>query len=270
MADRSHLNILRKGITHWNKFVHKWEYNHSESFKADLRGANLFGMDLQEAQLKEADLRDADLSGVLLINASLHWARLSRVNFSRADAHAADFSFAKLMGAGFHDADLSFSNFMYANCRKANFSRADLSVARIIGANFTDVILKDCRVFGVSAWGVNLAGATQANLLIGSSDDNVGQISVDNLAVAQFIHLILTNTEIRHVIDKVPLGAADSSVCRSGGFTQVARREGNPSSGDESDRTKERRVPRWRKSVSRISWRQRGGSSIGQSVNEWP
>jgi hypothetical protein len=62
-------------------------------------------------------------------------------------------------------------------------------------------MLKDCRIYGVSAWDVQLAGAVQLNLIITPEDQST--ITVDNLKIAQFIYLLLNNEEIREVIDTI-------------------------------------------------------------------
>ncbi len=59
--------------------------------------------------------------------------------------------------------------------------------------------MKDCSIYGISAWDVQLDGAEQFNLRITPNDQPI--ISVDNLKVAQFIYLLLNNAEIREVID---------------------------------------------------------------------
>src|SRR5260221_13902030 len=76
-----------------------------------------------------------------------------------------------------------------------------LSTARLIGTNFADATLTNCIIFGISAWRVELKGATQNNLVI--TLDNEPTITVDNLKIAQFIYLLLNNQEIRDVIDTI-------------------------------------------------------------------
>ena len=64
-----------------------------------------------------------------------------------------------------------------------------------------DADLTACHVYGVSAWGVNLEGAKQTDLVITPTDEPA--ITVDNLEVAQFIYLLLNNKKIRDVIDTI-------------------------------------------------------------------
>ena len=66
---------------------------------------------------------------------------------------------------------------------------ADLSGADLSGA----------LVYGVSAWDVNLSEATQERLVITKATEPT--VTVDDLQVAQFLHLIISNQNIRAVID---------------------------------------------------------------------
>lgn len=68
-------------------------------------------------------------------------------------------------------------------------------------SNFAKANLTNCRVFGSSAWKIDLKEAIQANLII--TDRNEPIITVDNLEVAQFIYLLLHNEKLRDVIDTV-------------------------------------------------------------------
>lgn len=68
--------------------------------------------------------------------------------------------------------------------------------ANLEGANLTG-----CAVYDVSALGIQLERATQLDLVITSP--NEAAITVDNLEVAQFVHLLPSNRRIRELIDSV-------------------------------------------------------------------
>ncbi len=118
-----------------------------------------------------------DLSGALLSEALLSEALLSEANLSGTNLSEANLSFV----------DLSGTNLSGANLREAIF----------IGTNLTNAILTNCSIFGISAWNVQLEGATQLSLTITPEDEPA--ITIDNLKVAQFIYLLLNNREIRDV-----------------------------------------------------------------------
>src|SRR5215217_6306460 len=190
-------------------------------FKADLSGAILSKANLSEAGLSEADFSEADLSGAILSKANLseadlsgldlHGLDLSGKNLSGKNLSGADLSEADLSEANLSEADLSGANLSRAGLSWANLSRADLSEVDLSGAdlrcstlvqtNLERTTLEGCRIYGISAWSLNLEGTKQQNLNV--SDYGEPAISVDNLEVAQFIYLLLNNERIRQVIDTI-------------------------------------------------------------------
>ncbi len=185
-------------------------------FKADLSGANLVRADLREVNLRGAHLSGAILIEPYLIVADLSGANLSRanlveVNFRWAHLSGADLSGAHLSEADLRKADLSGANLSGADLSGANLSGADLSRAHLGGASLQRAILietnlekadlTNCSIYGVSAWGLELEGTIQSNLIITPPDEPT--ITVDNLEVAQFIYLLLNNERIRDVIDTI-------------------------------------------------------------------
>jgi hypothetical protein len=139
--------------------------------KADLRAVNFFSADLREANLREADLREANLSGADLSEADLRQANLREVNLRWADLRQADLRGAVL--------------------RRAQLVETDLREANLAG----------CAIYGISAWRLQLEGANQTNLIITPPEERT--ITVDDLEVAQFIYLLLSNQNIRRVIDTI-------------------------------------------------------------------
>jgi len=190
---------------------------------ADFRKANLSRANLIEAEMMEADLRKVNLSGAIL-----RGANLTEANLKNADLRGADLQGAYLVMADLNDANLEKANLTGANLTGADFSEANLSGAVLTGANLSRTILVDtnltqadltgCRVYGMSAWNVNLAKTTQGHLIIGKEDEV--EITVDNLEVAQFIYLILNNQKIRQVIDTV----TSKAVLILGRFTEERKR----------------------------------------------
>jgi Pentapeptide repeats (8 copies) len=127
----------------------------------------------------------------------------------------ADLSRANLRRAHLGGANLSESNLQHACCVFANLAKADLTEANLTGADlrsadltFSTLIrtkldgadLSGCRVFGVSAWALDLRNTTQVGLII--TDSSEPTITIDNLGAAQFIHLLLNATD-RSVIDTI-------------------------------------------------------------------
>jgi uncharacterized protein YjbI with pentapeptide repeats len=184
--------------------------------RADLRGADLFRADLSEADLLRADLLRANLSEVNLPQADLSRADLSGANLSGADLYMADLRGADLLRADLSEADLLRADLSEADLSGADLSETDLSKADLSGTNLSDADLRrstlvktnltgttltGCSIYGISAWNLKLEEAKQHNLNV--SDYGEPSIMVDNLAVAQFIYLLLHNERLRQVIDTI-------------------------------------------------------------------
>ena len=220
MANEEHLKILKQGVEQWNK----WRLENAirpDLGGAHLSGAKLSGADLSGAYLRDANLRRADLSKAKLFDADLILAHLSGGNLRGADlscaylieAHLIDahLSGAKMLGANLSGADLSGADLTGtdltgtdlggANLSGANLSGADLSLTRLVETDFTNATITGCRTYGASAWNVTLMGTVQHNLVITKESEPV--VTVDDLEVAQFIHLLITNRKIRNVIHSV-------------------------------------------------------------------
>jgi uncharacterized protein YjbI with pentapeptide repeats len=113
---------------------------------------------------------------------------------------------ANLQGAGLRyvdlsETDLSGRDFSAQDLTGANLSGANLNQTVLVGTNFSKATLSGCSIYGIAAWNLNLEGAIQSNLIITPPHEPV--ITVDNLQVAQFIYLLLSNKEIRHIIDTI-------------------------------------------------------------------
>lgn len=175
---------------------------------ADLTGALLNRTVMVEARLDGATMRGADLSGAVLTSARLR----------AVDAVGANLTAATLRWADLFRTDLSGSNMRMATAdgvraRRASFRGADLFYASFVQADLTRADLSDAQVYGVSAWDVLLDRAVQDRLVITRGSEPT--VVVDDLQVAQFLHLIMTNQRIRGVIDTL----ATSVVLVLGRFT---------------------------------------------------
>lgn len=113
----------------------KWLDNELGGIRADLSGADIYGLDLRGANLYGANLIRADLRVAYLIKTDLREANLSGADLSGADLYEAKLSGADISGADLREANLSGANLSGANLSGANLSGADLRGADLSGAN---------------------------------------------------------------------------------------------------------------------------------------
>jgi len=144
-----------------------------------LGGSVPFGLDTDLLPAGRYSVGKANLSG-----ANLGKAILFEAHLIEADLSATDLVLANLSGANLENATLRGANLRRATLVETSFEGADLS---------------GCRIYGISAWELRLEGAIQTNLIITPADQPT--ITVDNLKVAQFIYLLLSNERVRQVID---------------------------------------------------------------------
>lgn len=197
------------------------DLNDAILFSANLTGVNLTGANLSDASLIFANLASANLTGATFSNGDLNSSNLTGANCR--DARFLNVSFeeamlvgAKFVGASFEGANCTKADLREADLRRANFKRANLTETNFTGANLSGANLRSaifiktnlenatitgCKIFGLSAWALEGSPKEQSNLII--TDDEKPTITVDNLQVAQFIHLLLDNKRVRNVIDTI-------------------------------------------------------------------
>lgn len=98
---------------------------------------------------ERADLHGADLDGICLDNVDFRSANLRCVNFRNAIITNSDFRCADLYGADFCHALLQGSDFASANLKNANFVEANLYGADFLNADLTGVCLGEANLKGV-------------------------------------------------------------------------------------------------------------------------
>jgi hypothetical protein len=113
---------------------------------------------------------------------------------------------ADLSGARFRAADLSFANLTETDLQGADFTNANLQAANLSQASIVKTCLEGanlvgCRVYGCSVWDIRGEPASQKDLLISAKGE--GDITTDDIEVAQFIYLMYDNKKIRTVINSI-------------------------------------------------------------------
>jgi uncharacterized protein YjbI with pentapeptide repeats len=218
MANQQHLSLLKQGAERWNPWIR--EVFNKKGSKPDLSGADLSGADLNfvelyftnlagarfsKATLRRARFDGADLSGADLSEANLLGATLSLANLNGAKLNGAYLAGATLSGAHLRFAMLQGADLSAADLRGADLYQADLRGANLQGAIFVQAnlgkaTLTNCRVYGISAWDVELADADQSNLLI---TDSPPYVMADDLEMAQFIYLLINHKKLRNALNAV-------------------------------------------------------------------
>ena len=193
MGDREQLARLRSGVVAWN------------AWRADnpLLQPDLSGADLRFSVLDRVDLQQANLSGADLTHAFFYQANFCGAELSAATMVGTNFCMARLCDATLARSDLHRANFDRADLTGADLSGANLERTLLVGTTVSGARFSGCRVYGASVWDVDLSDVGDQSGLRITQDDQSGRVTVDNLQVAQFVHLLLHNPNIRDVIETV-------------------------------------------------------------------
>jgi uncharacterized protein YjbI with pentapeptide repeats len=203
-ADASHANLEKA-------FLRGANLTGAKLIRARLRGSDLSYANLADADLTAANLEAGRLAAIEAIGADLRRARLRKVELGKgvlinANLNGANLTDANLTQADLTRASLSGANLTRANLTQANLTQAHLTYANLTQANLVQTVvvgahLSGSRVYGVSIWDVDGQPADEQDLTITPYQE--AEVTVDKLKMAQFIYLLLSNEEIRDVIDTI-------------------------------------------------------------------
>ena len=155
----------------------KWLEKKDEGNRADLREANLEGLDMHDADLSFADFSGAWMSGVNLRGTNLTGACLRECDFG----HNAD-----LKGAVLNDANL-----IVATAVHANFARTSMR-----NVQMQDAVLWDSCFKNADLTGANMYGADLADCIMTNADLSYAYLFLADLDNTVFKNAILKNAVI--------------------------------------------------------------------------
>jgi len=211
-TDLSHLNFNDANLRGAN--LMKTDLSGANLTRANLSEAHMMKTDLSGTNLTRANLSGANLTEAILIGARLFEADLGRAILLRANLREADLSAANLRGADLYEANLREANLLRADFSDSNMGNANLVGAKVFGAK-----VSGSYVYGISVWDLEHEFEEQKNLIITSKGQPI--ITVDDIKFAQFVYLILNNTEIRDFINTL----TSKSVLILGRFAISERKE---------------------------------------------
>ncbi len=182
MANEAHLEMVKAPSGRWNDWRRKNTRVLPDFAGADLRDANLAGVNLAKADFSGARLEGASLCGANLTRARFFGASLCGADLNRATLVKANLSQADLAGANLNAADLG-----HAFLIKANLSGASLIEARLEGANFGQA----------SLFRANLTRAVLRQASFFKADLTEADLTEADLDAANLQEAVLERTNLR-------------------------------------------------------------------------
>jgi len=146
MANEEHLKLIQQEINDWNAWREKNPEIHPDLSEADLRGAKLQKINLDNSNLKGCKLQFSNLTG-----ASLEGANLTKAKLQETCLQSSHMKNCNLSGAGMLESNLQYADLENANLEGAQFNEDVL---------FNQTNLKGANL--VSATGLSSAQLAQA------------------------------------------------------------------------------------------------------------
>ena len=176
---------------------------------ADLRGVRAVEASLFDGNFEGAKLDQANFTGALLDGAVMRALPLTGNNLTGAILRGAN-----LRSACIDDASAYGINLQGANLEGATISNSDLSLATLVSARLDGAVLANVRVFGASIWNIDGKPARQDEIVITPQDQP--RVTVNDLEVASFVYLLLSNEKVRNAIETI----GEKGVLILGRFTE--------------------------------------------------
>ncbi|MEO6190686.1 MAG: pentapeptide repeat-containing protein [Saprospiraceae bacterium] len=194
-------------------------------FGADLRNADLHGLNLSGIDLRNANLQYTNLQGINLNNANVKGANLVGVNLNHASLVGANLIAVKLNWAKINEADLQMVKLDSADLSNATLYKSKLNDASVILAVLCNAIFFEANLTHCNLKSANLANAnfTKAILTNTNFKNSILSGAILNYAIIQnnwIVQLIeknnLADKEIleRYKIICDSITTRDSIICR--------------------------------------------------------
>lgn len=225
-----HFEILKEGKDIWNEWIkNNWKSQltikvHSEkalrrtriphlpSMNADLSHGDLtklksfISFDFTKVDFSYSSLRGLTFTNCNFRKANFSNADLRNTNFTNCIFSGTNLIHANLGAASFKGSQIENSNFSDSNCFNVTISNCTLTDSALLWAKLieTEIVnsrLVNCRIYGASIWNIDIRNTIQSNIIITQSSEPT--ISIDNIEVAQFLHLLIVNKKIRNIIDSL-------------------------------------------------------------------
>ena len=211
-----YVDLLSKGASIWNK----WRINNPDktpclrevNFVSEFSGCTFYdlpefhGVDFSNVDFNCASFRNSTFCNCIFDGAKITFSDLVDAYFQSCSFKNVNMRVCKIGDAQFddcifEDSDLSYCSAENASFHGSSFKNTALENISFVKGDFSNTVLDGCRVYGISSWDLNLCHSKQQNLVITKEGDP--EITVDNIELAQFLYLMLNNSNLRNVINTI-------------------------------------------------------------------
>ncbi|MFT3827796.1 MAG: pentapeptide repeat-containing protein [Chitinophagaceae bacterium] len=174
--------------------------------KCDIRFVNFNAAILIDTFADEVHFMGSSFTNTNLSNASLHACELEACDFFQTTLDRVSITSSELDGARFYQTDLICADLTLSDLHNTEFNsckliEVNLRSSRLIDTIFEKCFISRCELYGMAAWDIKLNDTIQENLKITHQDDT--SVTLDDLELAPFMYMLLSNAKVRKVIDTV-------------------------------------------------------------------
>lgn len=166
------------------------------------------GYDFSHVDFHNANLRDTHFNNCDFTGTHLNWSDTCFARYYSCVFTNTYFAVSKLGKAEFHNCLFSDTNLTYCSASETEFNdckieNCDMSHMSIDNTSFLDCVITDCRVYGISAWDLILNNTKQTNLDVTPRSHRYNPLLVDDIEIAQFIYLMMSNPKLKGIIETI-------------------------------------------------------------------
>jgi len=190
----------------WRKesnYAPGFDLSRSDLSMLHLPGINFSGVNLTGANLAHCNLEGSTFEGSCLNETRLIGTNLSESNLTRVEMVHSNLMVANCTNSIFKGSDISWANISMSDFTGSQLQNSNLNMATIVKSKLINANISGCFVYGVSVWDIDAEGLKQDGLVISPIGSDKIFIRVNDIEVAQFINLLISNKNIRKVIDCV-------------------------------------------------------------------
>ncbi len=167
--------------------------------KCNLSFADFTKAEIYDSRFFDCKIENACFNEVMSVSSRVIKSIFKNTTFLNSDLSNMMFFDSEIIKSNLTNAVLLRGTFSSTNLNDSILVNSNLKECRFIDVNMENVDLSGSLVYGVSAWNIKTKDTVQNNLII--TDDNESTITVDNIKIAQFIYLLINNSELRDVIE---------------------------------------------------------------------
>lgn len=211
-----YIALLKKGTDEWalkrDSSIDFRPIMRNVNFVEEFGGLNFYDIpEFAEVDFSNSDMNMASLRNCMFFDCSFDDARLTFTDL--VDAYFVNCTFrhtcmrvsklgnAKFEKCLFEDCDMSYCSAEETSFKGSSFMNTKMEHMSFVNTDFSDAKLEGCFIYGISSWDLKLYNSIQKNLVITPND--MPNITVDNIELAQFLYLMINNQHLRNVINTI-------------------------------------------------------------------